>query len=122
MIIPGILFLSSIGLTAGVIGRVNSFEDGTPIPPGQQWLLEWWAYPAISLAVLVGTFVLGMVFVATAAGVATGHGLGLLIAVPYGFIALDTNAPPVGALIALPLALFAWMGSNARFDRVRTGW
>lgn len=119
MLIGTVLLLASIGLTAGLIGRVDSFENSAIVPSGQEWLLEWWAFPVISLAVLAGTFIAGMLFTTWAAAVATGHGIGVLVAIPYGFIALESNAPPIGAIIALPIAAFAWMGSNARFGHMQ---
>ena len=111
-----ITLIASAALTAGVVGRVNSFEDGTPLPDGQEWIIEWWAFPAISLAVMVATWVLGHLFVTLMAAVGTGHGIGMLIAIPYGFVALESNATPLGAILALPIAALTWAGNNQRYN------
>lgn len=109
-----VVLVASVALTAGVVGRVNSFEDGGVADPA--WIAEWWAFPAISLTILVGTFILGRIFVTTAAAISFGHTVGILIAVPYAFAALEGNATPVGALVALPIAAVATLGNNSRYN------
>jgi hypothetical protein len=37
-------------------------------------------------------------------------------AVPYAFAALEGNATPVGALVALPIAAVATLGNNSRYN------
>ena len=111
-----IAFLVSLAATAGLVGEVDKIEQGTA---ETSWIVEWWAYPAITIAVLVATWSLGHLFVTLAATVATGHGIGILIAIPYGLIALDSATTPLGAIIAFPFALFALLGNNKRYNMAR---
>ena len=114
VILGPICLLSAFGLTAGVIGELNRREDSDP-----GWLGDWWAFPALSVAVAVGTLIVGALFVMSAAAASTGHFFGTLVAIPYGLIALDSNIPSLSAALALPIAGFVMVANNGRYSHQR---